>query len=228
MRPSSRAQRVQEVGLRQLAVVAGSIVPKKADVLAPAPVLAKTLQPDSPSAMVPAPVVEVLAVPVAGVETAVVAEIPTPAEVAVPATTAVVCADDSLELHQDGPSTADSTAAANPSQPGLCGGPADARPEGAAVTLQDESFVEGTQSTVLEIHEPRPATCAHAADDAGDVPSAAADATTAAVEHEEGPVRDSSPVLGLVDSLSSHSSAGDAAKAGIARLAPAEPCSTAE
>ena len=189
-----------------MAVVAGGTVAQK------------PVQPDSPSAVVLAPVV---------------ADVPVLAEAATPVTMAAYGTDDALVPQQDSPPTALSTTAASPSQPGVCTEGAAARLKEVAVTSHGDSLAERTQDTMLEQHDGHPTkgdcTAGEAAQVVAQGDQSAAAAAPPAFVHDEGPARDSSPVLGLVDSLSSHLSAGHAAKPSFVEPAyAAESCSTVQ
>ena len=205
-----------------MAVVAGGTVPQKVAVVATAvavPGAVKALQPDSPSAVVPAPAL---------VEVPLPALVEVPAEDVVPVSMPGIVADDGIVTQQDSPSMVTSTAADDPSQQDSCRVAAEAGPEEMAVTSHDASAAERAQTSVLQIHERRPAAGNLAAGEATSFSSASADATAAATVHEEGPARDSSPILGIVDSISGQFSAADAATASIVQPTLSESCSTVQ
>ena len=200
VRPSSRAQRVQEVGLRQMAVVASGAVPQKGVVAATAPGGVGKL-PETNASSAEAVAAGVAAEPVRGAAAAVEApeadasealavDEDEPAAVQAGRNHTVDndrIASSQATLPSQPKSASESSAAPAPfnSTAGPAGVGLDADNVRACSGEADQQYADGA---------------GRGADAADDSPSAA---VAAMATQDEDPVRDSSPVLGLIDTVPS-------------------------
>jgi len=230
VRPSSRAQRVQEVGLRQMAVVASGAAPQKAGAAA-APASGSGTRnappPDGPSAEAEA--------------SAATAQ-PAPVEAAPPATPAAMDATELVAVGEREPPTADAawvlhldsqvvlTEEAVEPQSALKTSAAPPPHDSASRDGAAEPSAEVTQACGSDFHAPAAAPGSCGADVAEDRPSPAAPPVAAAAgaastERAVDPVENSMPTQGQVTFPSGQSSTGTASETGVIESALARSAS---
>jgi len=220
VRPSSRAQRVQEVGLRQMAVVAsGGAVPQKAGAVAAAPASGSgtTKAPQSDAAS-------------AEPEATASALQPSPTEAEPQAASAATDATQVVAVGEREPTTDDAARvhhldsqvmpAEKAAEPHSASQTAAAPPphENASRDAADEPSAEVTQACGSNSHGLGAAPCSRGADAAADHPSSAAPPAAAAgaasTAQTVDPVKNSMPKQGQVNTPSGQSSTGTASETG--------------